>query len=133
MTCILLTEDQPDQRTLYHDVLTDAGYTVYDAWSAPEALELYQRYKPDIVVMDIQMPGMDGIEALGKILDKDRKTPVILYSAYPAFKMNFLTWSADAFVEKTGDPQELVDAVKKLSKARGIPIPESKKVEGVAP
>ena len=123
MPRILLTEDQTDQRALYHDVLADAGYEVWDAWNATEALELFDRYKPDIVVLDIQMPGMDGVEALGKILSKERLTPVILYSAYPAFKANFLTWSADAFVEKTGNPDELLEAVKKLSRERNIPIP----------
>ncbi len=80
------------------------------------------------------MPGMDGVEALGKILSKNRATPVIFYSAYPAFKMNFLTWSAAAFVEKTGNPHELLEAVWKVSRENGIPIPEPQSVpEAVAP
>lgn len=117
---VLLTEDNEDQRMLYHDVLTEAGYTVIDAKCASEALELFDLQQPDLVVLDIQMPGMDGMEAMSKVLAKDRMIPVILYSAYPAYKANYLTWGADAFVVKTGDPVELVDAIKRIEKERGV-------------
>ena len=130
MPRILLTEDEADQRNLYHDVLTEAGYEVWDAWTGPEALEMFHRYKPDIVILDIQMPGMDGIEALGQILSKDRKIPIILHSAFPAYKANFLTWAADAFVVKSGDPAQLVRAVRDVSDTLGIEKPEPKKVAG---
>jgi len=119
-TKILLTEDSEDQRILYHDVLSEAGYEVIDARSAQEALDLFPRCNPDIIVLDIQMPGMDGIEAMSKILAKSQKIPVILYSAYPAYQANFLTWPADAFVVKTGDPMELVGVIKRLEKERGL-------------
>jgi len=115
---VLLTENHEDQRQLYRDLLVEAGYDVVEAASAKEALEQFELCKPDIVVLDIQMQGMDGIEAMGRILAKDRKTPVILYSAYPAYRANFLTLNADAFVVKSGDPAELVDAIKRLEKGR---------------
>src|SRR5690349_14930637 len=86
MSKILLTEDSEDQRALYHEVLTEAGCEVIDAKNATEALALFASSKPDIVVLDIQMPGMDGIEAMSKILAKDRQIPVIFYSAYPAYQ-----------------------------------------------
>jgi len=125
MSKILLTEDQEDQRALYTDVLTEAGYEVIAAASAAEALKLFASSKPDLVVLDIQMPGMDGIETLSKILAKDRQIPVILYSAYPAYKANFLTWGADAFVTKSGDPCELVEAVRRVEKEHGVAAAKS--------
>ena len=66
---------------------------------------------------------INGVEAMEKIIARDRKIPVIFYSAYPAFKSNFLTWAADAFVVKSGNPMELVNAVRKVSEERGIEIP----------
>lgn len=120
MARILLTEDQTDQRNLYHEVLSDAGYEVLDAWNGTEALELFQRNKPDVVVLDIQMPGVDGIEALGKILSKDRNVPVIFHSAYPSYKSNFLSLAADAFVVKSGEPAELLNTIRRVLLQRGI-------------
>ena len=125
MPRILLAEDLADQRNLYHDVLTDAGYEVFDAESGPQALELFKKHKPDIVVLDIQMPGMDGIEMLGRMLAKDKRVPVILYSAYPAYKANFMTWAADGFVVKTGDATELLTEIRRISKERGIEVPDT--------
>jgi DNA-binding response OmpR family regulator len=124
MPRILLTEDQEDQRELYVDVLKEAGYEVIAAASAAEALKLFVTTKPDMVVLDIQMPGMDGMEAMSKILAKDRAIPVILYSAYPAYKANFLTWGADEFIVKTGDPGELVSAIRRIEKDRGLAMPK---------
>lgn len=123
MPRILLTEDLPDQRALYRDTLIDAGYEVLEAPGAKEALDLLAK-KPDVVVLDIQMPGMDGVDALGRIAARCATMPVILYSAYPSFKANFMTWRADAFVEKTGDPHELVDAIARILRARGMSVPE---------
>lgn len=120
MISILLTEDQADQRALYHDVLVDAGFKVFDAPSAPAALKLFENCKPDLIVLDIQMPEIDGIQALGQFLARNRNIPVILHSAYPSFKQNFMTWSADAFVEKTGQPKELVEAIFKVLQDRKI-------------
>lgn len=122
MSTLLLVEDHDEQRDLYSSVLVDAGYEVIQARSGKEALESFERLKPDIVVLDIQMPGIDGIEALGRLLAKDKHIPVILHSAYPSYKANFMTWAADAFVEKTGETSELVKAVNRLCAERGIPV-----------
>ena len=131
MPRILLVEDNAEQRNLYHEVLTEAGYEVEDAASGHEALQNFKKKKADLIVLDIQMPGMDGIEALGKLISMERTVPVLFYTAFPAFKQNFMTWAADAFVEKTGDPKELVAAIHALSEKHGVARPQ-KVVEGKA-
>jgi len=115
-----LVEDEADQRALYRDSFIDAGYQVVTADSGVEALKCMEAAKPDVIVLDIQMPGMDGIEALGKLLVHHKDIVVLFYSAYPAFKSNFMTWAADAFVVKTGDPAEIVDEVNRLLAERGM-------------
>ena len=123
MPRILIVEDNAEQRNLNKEYLEEAGYEVIEARQAAEALDLFQRYKPDLVILDIQMPGMDGIEALGRIRASSKYVPVILYSAFPAYKVNFLTWAADAFVFKSGDIKDLMEAIKVLSKKHGMAIP----------
>jgi CheY-like chemotaxis protein len=63
------------------------------------------------VILDISMPGMDGIEVLGKVLSVDNTIPVILNTAYANYKDNFLTWAADAYVVKSSDLGELKRAI----------------------
>lgn len=132
MPSILLIEDNADQRHLYRDVLAEAGFDVREAATGPEALASAKSCPPDLVVLDIQMPGMDGIEVLSKLLAEDKSIPILFHSAYPAFKSNFMTWAADAFVEKTGNPQDLVDAVRTLAGAHGLfqPLKEAAKKAG---
>lgn len=120
MLHVLLVEDEEDQRNLYSDSFIDAGFKVSTAKNGAEALKCFKASRPDAVVLDIQMPGMDGIDALGKIFAHDKNRPVVFYSAYPIFKSNFMTWAADAFVVKTGDPSEIVEVVRRLLAQRGM-------------
>jgi two-component system cell cycle response regulator DivK len=64
---ILLVEDNAKNRKLAHDVLAHQGYRVVDAESAEEALRLVREQPPGLVLMDIHLPGMDGIEALRRL------------------------------------------------------------------
>ena len=108
---ILLVEDDANQAILYQQELEGDGYEVIIARNGREAVELADKSKPDIVVMDISMPGMDGIEAMGRILSEHNKLPVILNTAYSSYKDNFLSWSADAYVIKSSDLTELKQTI----------------------
>lgn len=121
MAKLLVVDDDTNQRMLYQQELTDEGYDVSLAANGPEALQYLDEEKPDLVILDISMPGMDGIEALGKILAKDKTMPVILNTAYSTYKDNFMTWSADAYVVKSGDLSELKDKIKEVLKSRQKP------------
>jgi DNA-binding response OmpR family regulator len=118
MAKLLVVDDDTNQRMLYKQELTDDGYEVSLAANGPEALQRLDEEKPDLVILDISMPGMDGIEALGKILAKDKTMPVILNTAYSTYKDNFMTWSADAYVVKSGDLSELKEKIKEVLKSR---------------
>ena len=114
MSRILLVEDDANQALLYREELEADGYEVAVAKDGHEAVELAEKATPDLIVMDIRMPGMDGIEAMGRVLSKHNKLPVILNTAYASYKDNFLTWSADAYVIKSSDVAELKAAIRRL-------------------
>ena len=120
MSKLLVVDDDKNLSILYEQELTDEGHEVTLASSAPQALDYLKTHHPDLIVLDISMPGMDGIEALGKILAKDKSMPVILNTAYSTYKDNFMTWSADAYVVKSGDLTELKAKIKEVLKSRGI-------------
>jgi CheY-like chemotaxis protein len=96
MPTILLVEDEANQRLLYQMELEDEGYHVVAAGNGREALQEAQRTRPDLVVLDLRMPGMDGLEALQRMMALNQSLPVIIHSAYETYKDNFITWAADA-------------------------------------
>jgi DNA-binding response OmpR family regulator len=119
MARILVVEDEQNQRELYAMELADEGYEVEQASNGRDAVELVKKNKYDLVVLDIRMPEMDGIEALGRILSRDKKIPVIIYTAYSNYKSNFMTWTADAYVTKSSNLGELKEKIRDILSTRG--------------
>ena len=114
MPTILIVEDDEHQQLLYSEELKEEGYDVVVATSGQEALATIERVEPDLVVLDIAMPGMDGIEALGRLLSQNNQLPVVLHTAYATYKDNFMTWSADAYVVKSSDLSELKAEIERV-------------------
>jgi len=117
-TRILIADDEPNLRLLYQSELEADGYDVVIAKDGKEAVQKAATEDVDLVVLDIRMPGMDGVEALGQIIDGRRTLPVILNSAYSAEKDNFMTWSADAYVIKSADVGVLKAKIKEVLENR---------------
>jgi len=111
---ILIVDDEENQRQLYVQEFEEDGYTVIEAENGRVAIEKVSAERPDLVILDICMPGMDGIEALGKMLSADVHVPVVLNTAYGTYKDNFMSWAADAYVVKSADLTELKRAVREL-------------------
>ena len=93
-TRLLVVDDEVNQGLLYEQELEDEGYEVVIVHSGMEALEKIKQDSYDLVVLDIGMPEMDGLETLGRLLGIDNKIPVILCTAYPSYKDNFMSWAA---------------------------------------
>ncbi len=110
---ILIVDDEPAIRTLYEEEFEEEGYEARVAASGEEALAMLDGFAPDVVTLDIKMPGgMDGIEALRRIKGRRPGLPVILCTAYPHYKASFGTWASDAYVVKSADLGELKAAVR---------------------
>ena len=114
MKKILVVDDEENIRFLYQEELEEEGYTVDVAAHGQEALEKLNAFQPDLVTLDIRMPGMDGVETLRKIREAQRDLPVILCSAYGEYKQDLTTWASDAYVIKTSDLTELKGTIRTL-------------------
>jgi CheY-like chemotaxis protein len=118
MPRILIVDDEKHLRLLYKRELEEEGYTVVEAASAEEGIKAFEAQRPDLVVMDIRMPGMNGLEAMARILDKDRRIPIVLNTAYDAYRDDFTSWAADAYVTKGPDTEDLKRTIKRLLEER---------------
>jgi two-component system, response regulator, stage 0 sporulation protein F len=111
---ILLVDDEEHIRLLFKEELEEEGYSIDLASNGFEALEKLKAERFGLVVLDIKMPGMDGIQTLNEIKKIDKDQPVILCSAYGEFKQDFSSWVSDAYVVKSADTRELKDAIRKI-------------------
>ena len=114
MKTVLVADDEVSIRKLYQRELKLEGYNVVFASNAQEAVQKAREDAPDLVIMDIRMPGMDGIEAMGRILEENNEIPVVINTAYSSYKDSFMSWCADAYVTKSSDLTELKQTVKRI-------------------
>ncbi len=111
---ILVIDDDKNIRELLTLEFTDLGYAVQTAENGFNGIQMLKENTVHLIILDIKMPGMDGIEALEKIMSISRDMPVIIHSAYSHYKENYLTWSALAYVVKSGNLDELKSTVTNL-------------------
>jgi len=115
---ILVVDDDDSIRLLYSEEFRDEGYEVYEAASGEQALEILEKVALDLIILDIKMPEMGGIECLRHIKAKDPKLPVLLSSAYAEYKGDFACWCSDEYLIKSSDLSDLKAAVKKHLKSK---------------
>lgn len=111
MKKILLVDDEESIHLLYREELEDLGFEVHSAMSGEDAMKILPTLKPNLVILDINMPGMNGIDVLRKIKEMDAGLPVILSSAYQEFKQDLSSWASDDFVVKSADMNLLIESV----------------------
>jgi DNA-binding NtrC family response regulator len=129
MSQILLIEDQANQRLLYEQELSDEGYDVIVASNGRDGLEKFELHHPQVVIIDVLLPDINGIEVMERLIAADPNLPIIVHSAYSSPSHDFVTWFARAYVVKSGDLDELKKEVQKA--LAGTPVVETKARSGL--
>jgi two-component system cell cycle response regulator DivK len=116
--CILVVEDQMDNRQILRDLLGNAGYQLVEAENGEEALAAVGRRRPDLILMDIQLPVMDGYEATRRLkADPATKSiPIIVVTSYALSGDEGKARAAgcDAYVTKPYSPRQLLAKVREF-------------------
>ena len=118
MKRLLIVEDEAIQGKALQEELQDDGSEADLVTSGTDAVKRVQEKEFDCIILDIYLPGMDGLETMGRILSRDRQIPIILYSAYSSYRDNFLSWAADAYLIKSSDTKELKATIERLTALR---------------
>jgi DNA-binding NtrC family response regulator len=111
---ILVVDDEENIRFLYEQELRDEGYEIILARDGRECLDMVVKDAPDLILLDIRMPRMDGLEAIGKIIEINKDIPIIINSAYSTYKDDFMSWAADAYVVKSYDLDSLKSTIREV-------------------
>ena len=115
---IVVVDDESRIRKIYKRFLTAEGYEVMEAANGVQALQMYIDYKPDLVLLDITMPEMDGIQTLKKLKEMDSGARVAMVTAMGQQSMviEALKSGASDFVVKPFDAVRVLAAVDKLAR-----------------
>src|SRR4026208_238675 len=113
---ILVIDDEAEIRRSVRMILEYEGYEVIEASSGPEGLTLAEREAPDIVFLDIKMPGMDGLDALSRIKAIDESLPVVMISAHGSASVGAEATRRGAidFVEKPFGAERLLVTIRNV-------------------
>ena len=109
---MLVVDDEPQVRATVREALRYEGYTVSEAENGADALALVASAPPDVILIDLWMPVMDGWELRKKLLASHPRLPVIVLSAVELKTEDLLRLEADVVVEKPFDLDDLYDAIR---------------------
>ena len=113
---ILVIEDQEDNRRILRDLLTSAGYEVTEAVTGEDGVTAANTHRPDLILMDVQLPGMDGYEATRRIKARPelQQIPIIVVTSYALSGDDVKAFEAgcDAYVSKPFSPRKLLAKIR---------------------
>jgi DNA-binding NtrC family response regulator len=116
MKHIMVIDDERDILTCLDEVLSAEGYRVTGVVSGAEALDLLPQDPPDLVMLDLRMPGMNGLEVLQAIRRTNRELPIVVCSALGSYKNDFeiISGNVAAFLDKPMDLDKVLETVASL-------------------
>ncbi|MDP9795327.1 two-component system OmpR family response regulator [Catenuloplanes nepalensis] len=121
MESLLVVDDEPTVRELLAATLRFAGFSVSSAATAAEALDAARREPPDLVLLDVMLPDLDGFEVVRRLRDGGARVPVLFLTARdaPADKVQGLTLGGDDYVTKPFDLEELLARIRAVLRRTG--------------
>jgi CheY-like chemotaxis protein len=113
--CVLLAEDDGDLRQLYSFILLDMGIEVQEANSGTDALDLLKKCQPDLLLTDVMMPVMNGLELIGRIRadEKWKSLPILVVSAHPDYLARAYAAGANEMLRKPAAADLLRAAIRR--------------------
>lgn len=125
LVTILVVDDDPDARTIFSEYLRSKGCVVFTARDGRVAVEKATTLGPDIVVMDLAMPHVDGFEAIRRLRDSSwtRRLPILAISAVPLTQDLALEAGCDAYLSKPVDPGALWLQITSMLRLSNMPSP----------
>jgi two-component system cell cycle response regulator DivK len=115
---VLVADDNPDQRALYVDILSHAGYSVIQACDGEEAIAKARQDRPALIIMDVTMPGTSGWNAVRAVRDQleTRDIPVIVITGLAGTRDRDASFAAgsDAYLSKPVSPRRLLEEVRRF-------------------
>lgn len=110
-------EDDRNIQRLLKEELNDEGYSLIVVSNGKEALSYLEEKngkKPDLIILDLRMPKMNGFDTMGHIIKSRQNTPVIIHTAYSSYRNDVMVMAADAYVEKSHDLTRLKCVIRDL-------------------
>jgi DNA-binding response OmpR family regulator len=114
MARILVVEPEPTQRASCGRELESEGHHVEGARDATDALRRLRAAPPDLVVSEVALPGIDGLDLLMRIRERHPRLPVVLHCASDWYRERYVSWAADAYVTKGPNLAELRSVIRTL-------------------
>ena len=112
---IMVVDDDPDLRELLFTALADEGFEVVPAANGEEALGLLRTFRPDVIVLDLMMPVMDGWQFANELKARDEDIPIVLLSAARDLKNHAREMNAADVIEKPFDLSELIPKIESVA------------------
>lgn len=116
MKTILIVEDEEALREIFKDELTETGYSVLTSAMAEDCFQKLANEKVDLLILDIKLPDLSGLELLERIRKKYPDLPIIMATAYDSFRTDFSVWVANVsdYIVKPIDLSVLKEKIKKI-------------------
>lgn len=116
MRRILVVEDHEDNRRILRDLLTNVGFQLIEAETGPDGVEMAKMHQPDLILMDLQLPGIDGYEAARQIKADPRlsSVPIIAVTSYALSgdEERALAAGCSAYISKPYSPRQLLASIR---------------------